>query len=273
MDELQFLEDAETKQEDLLTEFYRKMRDVSSLFYTSVLEFVDGLSMTPETRMQDWKAVTRYRLYLRAYLANAGYDSAVDELFSGMRTVALNIEAYYEPMGMQTQSDFFHNAGREALERVQGQVMDAMPDTAYVSTVSEILESAVMRGQRITDLRRQLKEVVVDSDLPANYIYNQTRQGLWMFHRNYSSSIGAALGLAHYYYDGVKVAHSRQFCIERKGKVFTKKEIEGWAARDWQGKIAGTTKQSIFWLCGGYNCIDVLRPITKELYARMNNQN
>lgn len=274
MEELDFLEQAETKQDNLLTAFMVRMKIVSRAFLDSIIDLMDDIEMKPETRMKDWQTVTRYRLYMRVALSSAGYDEAVNDLINGMKQVTLQIESYYEPYGGSQYSDFFNTAGQQALDRVRTQLLDIIPETAFVEPVSQALESAVMRGQSLTDLKKQVKEVVYTSELPANYVFNQAKQSLWMFHRNYSHSIGNALDLEHYYYDGVAVIHSRVFCLARKGKAYTKKEIEGWASLEWQGKIPGTTKESIFWLCGGYNCIDVLRPITKELYNRFNkNQN
>lgn len=273
MEELELLEVAETKQEKLLATFMANMKKVARAFMDAIIDIMDDLEMKSTTRMQDWQIVTRYRLTLRIILANAGYDATVNELLEGMKEVLISIEGYYEPHGMSKYSEFFHTAGQQALDRVKTQLIDVIPETAFIEPVSQALENAVMRGQSLPDMRRQLKEIVVESELPANYVYNQARQSLWMFHRNYSTSIGTALDLKHYYFDGVAVAHSRGWCIKRKGKAFTKEEIESWVTQDWQGKIPGTTKESIFWLVGGYNCIDVLRPITEQLYQRLKNNN
>jgi hypothetical protein len=273
MEELEFLEQAEVKQDKLLTVFMGNMKKVARAFMEAIIDIMDDLEMKSDTRMNDWKTVTRYRLYLRSYLSNAGYDTAVTELLTGMKEVVISIESYYEPHGMSKYSTFFHEAGQEALDRVKKQLIDVIPEAAFIEPVSQALENAVMSGQSLTDLRKQVKEIVHTSELPANYVFNQAKQSLWMFHRNYSTSIGTALDLAHYYYDGVAVAHSRIWCIKKKGKAFTKEEIESWVDEDWQGKIPGTTKESIFWLCGGYNCIDVLRPITKQLYERLRSNN
>lgn len=273
MDELELLEAAESKQESLLLAFMSNMKKVARAFMDSIVDIIDDLDMKPATRMQDWQTVTRYRLYLRTTLTDAGYDVAVNGLLEGMKDVTVSIESYYEPHGMSKYSEFFHTAGEQALDRVKTQLLEVIPETAFIEPVSEALENAVMRGQGLPDLRRQMKEIVVESELPANYAYNQAKQALWMFHRNYSGSIGTALDLKHFYYDGVAVQHSRGFCLKRKGKAFSKEEIEEWAKEDWQGKIPGTTKESIFWLCGGYNCIDVLRPITEQLYKKLKSNN
>jgi hypothetical protein len=273
MDELSILEQAEKNQEKYLSLFMERMKLVAVYFLDSVSEVIDKLKMTPDSKMSDWKTVTRYRLNLRSALQSAGYDSAVRDLINGMSEVTLLIEGYYEPYGMAKHSSFFKSAGQQAIDRISAQLLDAVPEMGFIEPISQALENAVMQGQSLTDLKRQVREIIHTSELPANYVFNQAKQALWMFHRNYSGSIGTALGLDHFYYDGVALKHSRGFCLARKGKAFKKEDIEKWAMEEWQGKIPGTTKESIFWLCGGYNCIDVLRPITKELYDRFNKPN
>lgn len=273
MEELELLEQAELKQERALSGFLANIKKVAKSFLNAIIDTVGGLEMKSETRMRDWQTVTRYRLMLRPTLSSAGYDVAVNGLITEMKEVSIAIESYYEPHGFSRYSDFFRRAGSDALDRVKTQLIDVIPETAFIEPVSQALENAVMRGQSLPSLRQELREIVDDSELPANYVYNQARQSLWMFHRNYSTSIGTELDLKHFYYDGVAVKHSRPFCIARKGKAFTKEEVEEWVKLDWQGKIPGTTKESIFWLGGGYNCIDVLRPITEQLYNRLKSNN
>lgn len=52
-------------------------------------------------------------------------------------------------------------------------------------------------------------------------------------------------------YFGSLVKDSRDFCIARAGKVFTRQEIESWNNLQWRGKIAGT---NVFTTLGGFNC-------------------
>ena len=48
-----------------------------------------------------------------------------------------------------------------------------------------------------------------------------------------------------------------------------KPEERSWAKDDWQGKNQNTTAQSIFTYLGGYNCMHVLLPISKERYEKL----
>jgi hypothetical protein len=273
MDELDLLEQAEKKQEGILARFFKRLKIVATRFVDPVMEILDQLSMKTNDRLSDWSKVTQAGLYLRPQLSIAGYDGAVLEMLDEMKGVQSGLNDYFKPFDRGDELTFFQKAGEGSLARVQQDLLGPVAEVAFVAPVAEALQNAVMRGQTVSDLRRSVREIVIESELPASFVQSKSRQELWMWHRNYSSSIGAALDLTHFYYDGVAVKHSREFCLQRKGKAFKKEEIESWADLDWQGKIPGTTKESIFWLCGGYNCIDVLRPITEQLYNRFTNNN
>lgn len=275
MEELELLEQAEEEQQEAIALFLGKIGLVSRGFWGKIIDSMDLVgpseTVTPQqARQQNIRNITRYRFGLRYALTEAGYDEAVTGLMDSMRRVTVLIETYYEPLGLTEQGNTFQQAARQSLETIRAALTDYVAEAAFVSPVDEILQRAVLSGGTTADLRRQLRQRLVDSELPTRYVQQQVHDPLWAYHRNYSYSVGEAIGLRHYYYDGVKVAHSREFCIQRKGKAYTKTEIEGWAKLDWQGKIPGTTKESIFWYCGGYNCIDMLRPITKRLYDKFN---
>ena len=70
-------------------------------------------------------------------------------------------------------------------------------------------------------------------------------------------------------YAGGIVKGTREFCKNKVVKAFTDDEVRSWAKDDWQGKNSNTTAQSIFTYLGGYNCMYVLLPISKERYEKL----
>jgi hypothetical protein len=76
--------------------------------------------------------------------------------------------------------------------------------------------------------------------------------------------IANEVGVEYFEYYGGSVKDSRDFCLQRTGRSFDKKTIEGWASLNWQGKRIGTDKQTIFAYRGGYNCIHSLIPRSKK---------
>jgi len=63
-------------------------------------------------------------------------------------------------------------------------------------------------------------------------------------------------------YFGTRLETSRDFCIARKGKIFSKKTIQSWNDQDWKGKIIGS---DVLISLGGYNCVDSLMWVSKEV--------
>jgi hypothetical protein len=93
--------------------------------------------------------------------------------------------------------------------------------------------------------------------------------------RSYTNVISNDLGLEFFRYQGGEVEDTREFCEERKGKYFHKKEIEGWGKGDkccglswpdsqgkWQGRNVATNSATIFTFAGGYNCKHSIIPVS-----------
>ena len=109
--------------------------------------------------------------------------------------------------------------------------------------------------------------------------------------RTYTNAVANQLQLEFYLYFGGEIDDTREFCAERLGKYFHKKEIEGWGdgkrccgleypkGGTWQGRNSATNKTTIFTLAGGYNCKHSILPVginrvPKEVIERnINNGN
>ena len=66
------------------------------------------------------------------------------------------------------------------------------------------------------------------------------------------NSIADELKLKTGTYLGGLTKDSREFCVERNGKNFTREEIEDWNKLTWHGKIPGIDVKT---QCGGYRCV------------------
>lgn len=85
------------------------------------------------------------------------------------------------------------------------------------------------------------------------------------FDRQLNWDLADAYGLNYVIWSGPRMKTSRPFCLARKGKVFRKDEVAAMDKLNWAGKIPG---QSTLISAGGYNCSDILLPITDELAAQ-----
>ena len=65
-------------------------------------------------------------------------------------------------------------------------------------------------------------------------------------------------------YDNPVDKRTRDFCSDHAGGEYTQEEIESWADEEWDGKIPGTTPETIWVNLGGYNCRGTLTPIPNK---------
>lgn len=113
----------------------------------------------------------------------------------------------------------------------------------------------------LKDTRRIINPVnaigVIESHVRTN-VYDTFQQ----VDRTFANDMAIGLDLNYALYSEGLMTTSRQFCIDRVGKVFTRAEIEGWKKLDWQGKPADYDP---FVDVGGHNCTHTLDWITEDL--------
>lgn len=117
---------------------------------------------------------------------------------------------------------------------------------------------AISTGQGFTDFQSQLRV----------FIQGPGRQGIYethfrttaydsfqQFDRQINNQVADQLGMNYARYAGGEMDTSRDFCLARTGKIFSREEIEAWSGITWQGK---TTPYDPFLDLGGYNCTHTL---------------
>jgi hypothetical protein len=67
-------------------------------------------------------------------------------------------------------------------------------------------------------------------------------------------AVSIPAGLQFVVYSGGLIKDSREFCVERAGNYYHKREVELWAKEEWQGKRPDTTESTIFIYAGGFRC-------------------
>lgn len=87
--------------------------------------------------------------------------------------------------------------------------------------------------------------------------------------RSITQTAADQLGVQFYLYQGSEIDTTRPFCEERRGKVWHKTEIEGWASLEWAGKVKGTNEDTIFLYLGGWygkerGCRHALTPLARR---------
>jgi hypothetical protein len=148
--------------------------------------------------------------------------------------------------------------------------------TAYESEVVDILKTMigkeakqlykiVSKGGSRADL---IKKIEAISDQAANYASTYLDTSLSIISRKELAKLSDDWDANYYRYIGGIIKTTREFCDDRNGYAYTKKEVQSWADDEWNGKIEDTDSTNIFYLCGGWNCRHQLIPITKTLYNK-----
>lgn len=153
-----------------------------------------------------------------------------------------------------------------------GYFANLINDVTAERRVKRLAIQAIMSGKELGQFRKELR-AVINGDKKAGRAgvvrsHYQTNAGTTFaeFDRGLSNEMAERYELTHAVWSGPRLTTSRGFCLTKKGKVFSRKDIEAMDAQQWQGKIPG---QSTIISAGGYNCVDILlwitEPMAKEL--------
>jgi hypothetical protein len=197
-----------------------------------------------------------------------------DKLFEPESQYLLGLQAY---LGGLVSSANIANAALKVTDvgRYQ-QVMDSLvlrtqrlfDKTAVNALLTQNLRDAitsnVVAGARTIDMADALRSVILGDEqrlgFLTRYAKTWTLTGFATAERQYLVTVAEDRGVTRWRYSGGTVEDSREFCVERQGRVFTTEEVKAWAVEEWQGKAYGTDEETIFMYLGGYNCMHVLSP-------------
>lgn len=279
---LNILNDLEDAIDKFIADYQQQMPDASQEILDELHSFIATLDKSPngniKASVKNLKAIDKYRASFDKALNSSQYSDATKEFISTFNKVTAYADAYFGTV----VAEFGKN------EELYKAILQANVDTTYESLLGsgldanfkepiiKILKDNVVSGSDLKGARKALKDFVVgNKDIDpklAKYTNQIANDSIRQFNRNYTKAISDDLGLEFYYYKGTKIQDTRPFCVARSGRYFTKEQVESWAAQNWQGKNPSTNKQTIFVLCGGYNCRHDLIPVSDDLYERAKGQ-
>lgn len=145
-------------------------------------------------------------------------------------------------------------------------------DKSVARTVKNTVLSAVLNGTKVSDLTKTLSATIKGTDKTAGALDNHFRTYVYDTYSQFDAETGnqfaVQIELNYGVYAGGLVEHSREFCIVRNGKAFTREEIKAFGTpRDAfggytnksKGEFAGKNKDYIPERDrGGYNCGHIL---------------
>ncbi len=165
-----------------------------------------------------------------------------------------------------------------------GYMKGLLDDVSVRNRIKQFTYQKIIGGTGFEDLRRGLRTLIEGTP--------QTMGAFKQFYRNFSydtyvqvdrlngALYAEKLGLKYFIYQGTRREGSRYFCLQRKGKVFTTEEAQGWGSligtttvvngkRVPAGPIAEKDTYNPLTDLGGYGCVDIASYISKEVAFAM----
>lgn len=206
-------------------------------------------------------------------IASSGYPQAVQKHVSVITKVNEVNSKYFEGIkeSFTPNKNFIKSLQAQAIKNVNDIILQDGLKAQIQIPLNQILEQNISTGGSFKGMLEQVRNFVVGEENEGKLLrYSTTylRDTLFQYSRSFQESITADLKLDWYSYSGGKIDTTREFCAERTGKFFHRKEIESWASQSWKGKIPGTTESSIFVLLGGYNCSHSLIPVSEVIVPK-----
>lgn len=272
-----FFEDVIQDQEDFESEYDAGLNEtvLFVMAWTAYLELRKGSETYDGGRVsKNLAKLYLFREALRRYLNNSKVASSIFGIIAKLDTYTSKIDTYIGKISAKNVMD------KEALIQIveltkanlRTQLLQSGIDAYLVGPVMANLQTAIVGDVGRDRLVEIVRQVLTPKARLNRWVKQATNDAVNGFIAEYQRTQAKQVGLSHYLYDGVRVKDSRAFCVTKKGRVFTEKEVESWASGNWEGKIPTTTAQSIFVYRGGYGCIDHLRPIPEKLYQTLKNR-
>jgi hypothetical protein len=200
-------------------------------------------------------------------ILNSGYQDAVENHLKVIPKIDDLNAAYFESVSSAFKPNrvFIKQLQASAIETVNSFVLQDGLQSQVAGPLNQILNQNINSGGSFSGMLKQLEIYTKGNDQVEGRLLRYTRtyisDVLFNYSRSFQQSVTADLGLEWYSYSGGVQDKTRPFCEERAGKFYHHKEVEAWAALEWQGKNPLTTESSIFIFCGGFNCRHSLIPV------------
>ena len=144
-------------------------------------------------------------------------------------------------------------------------------DVAQGNTTLAVVKASAIRavgaGLTLVAFRKIFRTLIKGTEEKSGAllkdIYGRLGETFTIQDRELTKAYSSDLDLNFFIFNGPDLVGSRDFCLKRKGSVFTRAEVLAWASLPaWKGRNDGYNP---FRDVGGHNCVDVLDPITREL--------
>lgn len=240
------------------------------------LEVEDGVILTTEKNIA---IATQVADLLKKTLFESDYLEGLKEFVGSFADQADLIDEVFSLQFEFSEKSIY----KSLLEQSQRSTLEFLDDDAIGKAVFEPLQKNILTniysGGKYSDMVSSIKDFILGNDeldpKLTSYVKRYARDSMAIFDNAYTQLLAQDIDIELWEYIGGRLKDSREFCLERVDRVYTKEEIESWASEDWQGKNPATDAATIFAYRGGYNCIHSFIPrdanfVEKELINTYN---
>ena len=273
-EQLEIIKSIQKLQDDLITGLDDKLPVIFKDLSDQVIAIADTLDFDPKKRVENLQKLRVLKSQiLKTITENQAYQEGVKEVLNGFKELKNLSDSYYSILidGYSAKSELYAQILKSNIEITQDLLLGAGIRENFSNAISEVLKENIAGNTSRTNLNKVLRDFIKGTDTEKAYLNLYVKQSVndsvMVFSREYNSVVSSDLNLSYYAYVGTRIDTSRQFCDARAGRYFKKSEVESWASLgNWDGRMAGTTKTTIFSFCGGYNCRHELYACTKSQY-------
>lgn len=257
--------------EEIPDELLNRIQKVQKLVLPQVIDLISLLDRDSqgfiELTDKNLQLLSTIQGQLRDVLLGSEYTEVVDEFVEEFKVQAGVSDALFKA----TFKDYV--SGGKASELVtlsQRKAADLLvnqaTDQVFANAIYETVDLAIANNASFAETVKMVQDIVIGDEETEGKIYRYAKQiahdQFAIADRSYTSAVAEELDAEWFFYAGSVISGSREFCIDRHNKYYYYKEIESWAALDWDGKDPQTTEQTIYSLAGGINCRHSIIPVS-----------
>lgn len=220
------------------------------------------------------KVLTKVDEYFNRAFNQSGYYDTLGESANTIANLTGTNSAYFKTIvdGFTANQQYVTNLQRESIVQIESLLANDGLTAMMKTPINNILTQNINSGASYKDLLKQIREFTLGNEQLEGQLQRYSGQivtdTLFNFNRSLQESISENSGLEWYYYSGSIDDDTREFCQNRAGKYFNRKEIEKWPSLTWAGKHRGTTKSSIYIYLGGYRCRHQLIAVSEAVVPK-----
>jgi len=232
----------------------------------NITNTLSTLQTTPGGRLMGPKVNLKQAQHLHKQLVKefeSQFNIEVSSILGDFSEISNQIQRSYRSLGEAAK---FTNVDKVMMDTLRDQTFEQYVQFGEMARddIANAMYSHVVGGAKFSTLLNTVKGVLTGHKDArgrpmTQYAKQYANDSIMNYHNQVNTRKGEELGLKHFLYYGDIILTSRQFCITRVGKVYTKRQIGVWDRMPWAGKSGPAFENR-----GGYNCRHHWRPVKKE---------